>query len=103
MGPVMAADVTAFVDRIVAAAKIVGLEIDQVGILLGCCATDQGRAVGIVTEKTGHTMADNMTAMTRKRGLKSIEQNGWIMTAKTKRIVALGITQRISIIFITGQ
>ena len=103
MGSAMAADVTTFVDRIVAAAKIVGIEIDQVGIGRGCGPANQGHAVGVVTEKTGSTMTDDVTAMTRKGGLKSIKQNGRIMTAKAERIVALGITQRESIIFITSQ
>ena len=66
MGADMAADITAFINRIVAAGKIVGVKIDQVGIGRGCSAANQGHAVGIVTEKTGCAMADYMTAMTGK-------------------------------------
>lgn len=69
----MTADVTTFVDRIIAAAEIVGIEIDQMGIGLGCCPTDQGHTVGIVTEETGHPMADDMAAMAREGGPKPIE------------------------------
>ena len=69
----MTADVTTFVDRIIAAAEIVGIEIDQMGIGLGCGPADQGHAVGIVTEEAGHPMADDMAAMARKGGPKPIE------------------------------
>ena len=103
MGPGMAADVTAFIDRIVAAAKIVGIEIDQVSIGRSCGPGNQGHAVGIVTEKTGCAMADKMTAMTGKCGLLPIEQDIRVVATKTERIIALGIAQGINLIFITGQ
>ena len=91
MGPRMAADITAFVDRIVGAGKIIGVEIDQMGIGRGCSPADQRHAVGIVTKKTWRALANNMAAMARKGGLKPVEQNRRVVATKTEGVVALGI------------
>ena len=91
MGTGMTADITAFVDRIIATSKIIGIKINQMGVGRGCRPTDQGHTVGIVTEETGHALANYMGTMARKGGLKLIEQDHRIVTAKTEGVVALGI------------
>ena len=99
----MTTDRTTAGHRIVAAGKKTGIKVDQVGVGTAVCPPGNRHPVGIMTEGTGHPKTLNMLPMTGKVGLEAVKKNIGVVAAETEAVIAFGIGDRVTVLFITGQ